>query len=451
MKIIPPAFAFNKLKKLTIPDCVVKICDHAFSDNSIEQLKLPNSIRYLSGFNNNYLKQINIPRSVATLGKKAFARNRIRHVEVPSNVRVIGEAAFWNTWHDTFLESAVIREGVEEIHRYAFSGNRLGAIELPKSLQLIDKRSFHNNFSSDLDLLEGDFLKLVGNVAPVVVSEPLLKDKLLKLLPDHTFVVDKLGKASKVDLSWDLKKHPTYISSDTVIKGSFSLSCDRSTKVYPVECSLVFKEITKPCKDIAWTASDFTYKGLSLLGFSKKGYLKLSETRSVSIPSTNNFGMEISNISENAFRGCGIKDLSFQGKFKELHIGESSFRDNAIESICFAEGIVSIDTYAFFQNKLVEVSFPSSLKKVGNHAFAKNNIYSLSFSERSSALSLDGFSFYGNNIYAVDLPSSIQKIHRDAFKGNNCVHIFTSAIDHSNRNAWFTHSSHHRVIETKGL
>ncbi len=149
LETIETAFGFNNLTTVTIPEGVTKICDLAFSDNQLTEVKLPSTIKYLSGFNNNDFKSIEIPKSVEELGKRAFARNKITSVTIPGNVKVVGENAFWNTWHDDYLHSVIIEEGVEKIGKGAFNGNDLTDVELPSSVNELHENAFAKNIGYD--------------------------------------------------------------------------------------------------------------------------------------------------------------------------------------------------------------------------------------------------------------------------------------------------------------
>lgn len=146
---IPPAFAFNNLTSVTIPEGVTRIDDLAFSDNRLSEVKLPSTLKYLSGLNNNEFRSITIPKTVTELGQKAFASNWMKSVTIPGNVKIIGERAFWNTWHDQFLSSVVIEKGVERIDAFAFCNNHLKDIQLPSTLKQLHKDTFSTNLGYD--------------------------------------------------------------------------------------------------------------------------------------------------------------------------------------------------------------------------------------------------------------------------------------------------------------
>ncbi|WP_353095847.1 leucine-rich repeat protein [Tissierella praeacuta] len=149
LTVIPTTFGFNKLKYVEIPEGVTRIDEKAFSDNELVEVKLPNTLKYLSGFNNNEFRNITIPETVEELGPRAFASNKITSVTIPGNVKIIGKRAFNNTWHDQLLNSVIIEEGVEKIDDSAFANNQLKDVEIPRSLKELHSNGFFKNLGHD--------------------------------------------------------------------------------------------------------------------------------------------------------------------------------------------------------------------------------------------------------------------------------------------------------------
>jgi hypothetical protein len=71
------AFAFNKLKSLTLPDGVVKIGDWAFEFNQLRTLIIPASVTWIGqgAFRYNNLKEVYIPNPDCEVHPSAFDDN----------------------------------------------------------------------------------------------------------------------------------------------------------------------------------------------------------------------------------------------------------------------------------------------------------------------------------------------------------------------------------------
>lgn len=115
---------------LIIPDTVSTIDDKAFYfETDEEEDPVTKGVR---------LKSVELPESLVYLGEWAFTGNSITEVRIPGSVRFLGENCLGFA-----LESVVVDDGVRRINDRAFAGNSsLRNITLPTTLTKIGTEAF---------------------------------------------------------------------------------------------------------------------------------------------------------------------------------------------------------------------------------------------------------------------------------------------------------------------
>jgi hypothetical protein len=107
----------GSLKKITLNEGLVGICDKAF--------------------HNSYLLAIELPDTVETIGAEAFAARSLQQVKLSKGIKKIPRSAFSSC---VALTSIEVPEGVIELGECTFTGcEKLKTVKLPSTLQKIGK------------------------------------------------------------------------------------------------------------------------------------------------------------------------------------------------------------------------------------------------------------------------------------------------------------------------
>lgn len=138
------AFMNNKtIKSVSIPEGVTSIGRNAFTGSSVQQVRLPSTMRILheGAFRNaEKLQSINLPQGLEVLSNSVFNNANLSEITIPGSVKKIGIYACYSNEN---LKSLTVEDGVQSIGEYAFSScKNLKAASLPASVTLIDKGAF---------------------------------------------------------------------------------------------------------------------------------------------------------------------------------------------------------------------------------------------------------------------------------------------------------------------
>ena len=166
-EIAPLVFARKDLRKVTIPNSVIKIGHHAFAEcASLEQVTIPGNVKTLEEglfigcsnlaqavlqdgvkeignavfFDCTALETITIPDSVVSIGEMAFQGAKLKALYLPDSVKKIGESACINC---TSLEEVHLSDSLEEIPGNMFERCvSLNTIDIPNKVGSIGKGAF---------------------------------------------------------------------------------------------------------------------------------------------------------------------------------------------------------------------------------------------------------------------------------------------------------------------
>ena len=140
------AFAYTKLRSVTVPDSVTYLGDCAFyCCSELKSAKLSKNLESIEEgtFNSCHkLYSVNIPDGVTSIGQDAFSGcSALSSANIPGSVKTIGDSAFMGCSH---MKDLTIAYGVEKIGETAFSTcQSLTSITIPDSVTFIDRTAFN--------------------------------------------------------------------------------------------------------------------------------------------------------------------------------------------------------------------------------------------------------------------------------------------------------------------
>ncbi|OFO59802.1 hypothetical protein HMPREF3023_00985 [Peptoniphilus sp. HMSC075B08] len=210
-----------------------------------------------------------------------------------------------------------------------------------------------------------------------------------------------------------------------------------------------------------WEADDFTYRkyeeptyssgnyvdyGVSVTGFSEKGFKKLDKNKDLVIPEFSTEGDKVKGIGFSAFTsrnllsvsmpnsieyidGNAFANISGSDGLKEVvlsknirFIGSSSFSGNNLNKINLTNNIEVIGSGAFYNNKIEKLILPNSIKELNEAAFSDNRITELHLSDNLELIKQN--TFFNNRLKSINLPKNLKAIERNAFSNNKIETLF---------------------------
>ncbi|MBQ4074831.1 MAG: leucine-rich repeat protein [Clostridia bacterium] len=177
------AFMNNKtIKSVSIPEGVTSIGRNAFTGSSVQQVRLPSTMRILheSAFRNaEKLQSINLPQGLEVLSDSVFNNANLSEITIPGSVKEIGSYAFYSCGA---LKEVTVEEGVQFIGECAFAScEKLKTVVLPASVTEMEKNVFSYNKQHSITVPKDSYAqqyckdnelkyKTVANAGPVYVA-----------------------------------------------------------------------------------------------------------------------------------------------------------------------------------------------------------------------------------------------------------------------------------------
>jgi len=137
------AFAYNKISNVKFHEDIniTRIGNGAFGNNKLTIITIPNTVTFLSGFNNNELESITICDNVTAIGSGAFAYNKLTNIVIPDSVTTIGSNAFAHNE----IAAVSLSQNIITIGYRTFANNNISEVTIPSKVIYIDVHAFLDN------------------------------------------------------------------------------------------------------------------------------------------------------------------------------------------------------------------------------------------------------------------------------------------------------------------
>ncbi|OWY73932.1 hypothetical protein B5M19_01965 [Mesomycoplasma hyopneumoniae] len=166
-------FAFSgmdlEIKKLILPDSLLKIGESAFMLNKIEKIVFGANLETIldSAFESNMVKKIEFPKGIRKLNSSVFANNKIKNLIIPSTISEIASDCF----ADNLLEKLEFHFENISVNTYAFVGNSPKQVDIFASFsakngeEIFDFYKFKFDFLNNFDKFDNSFKLEIKNLS----------------------------------------------------------------------------------------------------------------------------------------------------------------------------------------------------------------------------------------------------------------------------------------------
>lgn len=125
----------SSLKEIKLPEGLERIEYEAFGMTELTSVKLPSTLKYLSGFNGARIKSVEVPASVETIDDHCFADcSDLKTVKLHKGLKKIGDCVFF---YCGSLKSLKIPSTVTRIEGDPFTETNIKELTLPKNLKYL--------------------------------------------------------------------------------------------------------------------------------------------------------------------------------------------------------------------------------------------------------------------------------------------------------------------------
>lgn len=363
---------------------VCGVASHAFENLGLKSVTLSNDVLLIgaNAFRGNALASVELPEGVLVVCDRAFSDNALVSVRLSGTLFYLGDASFADNGieHVDFAQDS---DSALSIGDQAFAGNALTAVQLPSNAGYVHESAFARNRGID---------EVTGSTGD---------DKQYGVV--YLFVEDTSQLGSGVT---------------SVANGSSAVQ------------DVV--EGTLPSDD-TWGASDFTYEGGTVTGWSATGKVKRLTNHVLQVPASAPDGAVITAIGTAAFRspdrevdydsakydyqnkyGYALTEVTLPSTLES--IGDEAFLYNGLTGIELPQGLTSIGATAFKGNHIVHLSIPDSATQLGEGAFSANSIIELKLPAGLKTIPAGAFSM-NIRLEHIDLPQGLTEIGDTAFAG----------------------------------
>ena len=347
--------------------------------------------------NNDRLRSVVLPETLTNIGQYAFSNMRyLRTIDIPEQVAAIGNHAFngcANLTQVNFRQNSLLATIGEAA--FAFCGIR--SFTIPANLQMLGEDVFYGSRSLQ------SVVVAEGNTHFAIRSSALFNagcDTLLYYPAGLAGSYTVPGSTKTIGLHAFAYANSTEIvlpeSVETLGNGAFQNSSIRKLTI-PGSVRELGEALCRYCYDL----SELTLSRGQYTVIPSYCFLNCVNLKNVEIPE------QITNIHESAFRGSGLRHLTFSG---ESHLEE-------------------IGDYTFYATPLEDIVIPASVTGIGEYAFQYcGNLHGLSFAENSGCAAIGREAFAScTSLKNVILPDALVTLNTLAFYGSGLEEVTVGA------------------------
>ena len=340
---------------------------------------------------------------------------------------------------------ANIKNGVTEIGRNAFfKCKNLKEISLPSSLVLIGQCAFKNCESLTTVKLADDFERLPSkwfNALPaqyeIICTEnsktykAIKKSAILKMhVKSLSLNVAKSKKKKQVQTAGADAIISDALSSLSAVKGFYTIVNSRTTATTVMiaigKNNGVFKLGTDSSKwlpkipKIIEIFSDQTKSGKEIFDELVKNKITLGEISNPTSPLTLLADKDgnLNIFTHGTYKHCYLRNAKNVELYGAKKIGIEAFRSASAKAITIADGVETIEKFAFYQSEVERINLPEGITEIGNHIC--DFCYSLSSINIPSTVKKIGSEAFHDctSLKEITLPKGIERIQEKAFKNS---------------------------------
>lgn len=220
---IGSVYGFPEVKKVILPDTLIKINDRAFEGSkysevilkdgittigyrsfaameNLKEIKIPNTVNYIGSdafYGCNSLKEVSLPSELTVIEEHTFSYcDKLRKIILPEKLTTVKNYAFSDC---NLLEEVYLPNSLKTVESYAFAGSEnLYAVRIPNSVETIGECAF--GYYRDLDMYEylpKTNFKIIANQG--TEAAVYAKENNIEILPydhEHNFVNKKYRAVS---------------------------------------------------------------------------------------------------------------------------------------------------------------------------------------------------------------------------------------------------------------
>lgn len=449
-EIADSAFAgLDKLKSISIPDCITKVGANAFEGCENLEYQTSEGGKYLGNTQNPYavliggvesnVQNLTIHNQTRVIADSAFQENKeLTELNIPKSVEYIGTNAFYAC---TTLSSLVFEGGACRIGDFAFSVTGLTKIDMGNYVTEIGRSAF-SSCKSLVSIVIPDSVKSMGDYAFSMCTRltAVKIGKGITLIDEYSFV--DCERLKSVELSDSVKEigkfafcgcsvlsdeflpesievigENAFTSTNLPFRGfnSWAYYIGTEENPYAFLIYVMPKDISQPANILLHKDTKVIARGAFMNNLHNDSVVAIDGGEGTYLRSQDNCIIEID--SGTLVAGAGKCTIPDDGSVKA--IGDYAFYENKyLDSLFYLPASVSsVGEYAFYGCRtLVSVNLAPGVETVGDYAFAVCTLLSEVGFSNKNLKSIGEGAFYGcTGLGIIILPESLTYLGDYAF------------------------------------